>query len=109
MRQLNDHELFNIDCSTLPWEPSTFAAGVSVKNVAVAGGLELQLVRFEPGARLPEHTHALPEFIYVLEGDLCIGDAVLGAGSASIASHGSVHANVHSVTGCTFVLVDQPL
>ena len=41
---------------------------VFVKDVAVTGGLEMQIVRFEPGARLPLHEHECPERIYVLEG-----------------------------------------
>lgn len=109
MHQLAQAELFCIACEDLPWQPSTFAAGVSVKDVGVTGGLEMQLVRFEPGARLPLHTHECPEFIYVLDGELSIGGQTLGKGCASIASVGSVHADVHSVQGCTFVLVDRPL
>ena len=82
---------------------------MSVKDVAVAGGLEMQIVRFDPGTKLPVHMHEIPEFIYVLEGELRIADQTLGPGWASVASQGSVHSDVHSVTGCTFVLVDRPL
>ena len=109
MIQLDDGKLLYLSCDDLPWKPSTFAAGVCVKDVAVTGGLEMQIVRFEPGARLPLHTHELPEFIYVLEGELSVAGQQLRRGWASIASAGSVHADVHSDTGCTFVLVDRPL
>ena len=80
-----------------------------MKDVAVTNGLEMQIVRLEPGARIPPHTHECPEFIYVLEGELMLGDERLGPGSASIASVGSVHSEVHSETGCVFVLVDRPV
>jgi quercetin dioxygenase-like cupin family protein len=80
-----------------------------VKDVAVTNGLEMQIVRLEPGARIPPHTHECPEFIYILEGELMLGDERLGPGSASIASVGSVHSEVHSETGCVFVLVDRPV
>jgi anti-sigma factor ChrR (cupin superfamily) len=43
--------------TTYPWRPSTMAPGVSVKDIAVTAGWEMQLVRFEPGARFPVHTH----------------------------------------------------
>jgi quercetin dioxygenase-like cupin family protein len=109
MNQLNHGKLVCLSCDALPWKPSTFAAGVSVKDVAVAGGLEMQIVRFETGTRLPVHKHELPEFIYVLEGELTIAGQRLGPGWASIASPGSVHADVHSDNGCVFVLVDRPL
>jgi anti-sigma factor ChrR (cupin superfamily) len=82
---------------------------VFVKDVAVTDGLEMQIVRLEPDARLPLHTHECPEFIYVLEGELIIGDRRLSDGWASVASVGSVHPDVHSETGCVFVLVDRPL
>lgn len=109
MNQLDDGKLLCLSCNELPWKPSTFVAGVSVKDVAVSGGFELQLVRFAPGARLPVHKHELPEFIYVLEGELTVAGNSLQRGSASIASPGSVHTDVHSDTGCIFVLVDRPL
>jgi anti-sigma factor ChrR (cupin superfamily) len=109
MIQLDDGKLLCLSCDDLSWKPSDFAAGVAVKDVAVSGGLEMQIVRFEPGARLPLHAHELPEFIYVLEGELSVAGQNLRRGWASIASPGSVHADVHSDTGCTFVLVDRPL
>ncbi|MGH8147121.1 MAG: cupin domain-containing protein [Rhodanobacteraceae bacterium] len=109
MIHLDDGKLLCVQCDELPWQPSTFARGVSVKNVATANGFEMQFVRFDAGARLPTHTHELPEFIYVLAGELSIAGQALGPGWASIASKGSVHSDVHSTKGCTFVLVDRPL
>jgi hypothetical protein len=38
-----------------------------------------------------------------------LGGQHLSRGWASVASAGSVHADVHSETGCVFVLVDRPL
>lgn len=109
MSELNPGELVCVACDDLPWKPSTFAAGLFVKDVAVTNGLELQIVRLEPGARIPPHRHECPEFIYVLEGELIVAAQRLGPGSASVASAGSVHSEVHSETGCVFVLVDRPV
>lgn len=108
MRQLKQGDLFVVGCDDLPWQPSTFAKGLSVKNIAVAGGLEMQLVRMEPGARIPRHTHELPEFIYVLEGALQLAGRTLAPGWASVAAQGSEHLDVHSSDGCTFLLIDRP-
>jgi len=91
----------------VPWKPSTMAAGVFVKDLAVTDGWEMQLVRFEPGARFPIHTHEHPEFLFILEGELMQAGRRLGPGWASIASRGSVDVDVHSETGCVFVLVDR--
>ncbi|MGA9853786.1 MAG: cupin domain-containing protein [Gammaproteobacteria bacterium] len=109
MNPLDHGKLVCLSCDDLPWKPSAFAVGVFVKDVAVTGGLEMQIVRFEPGARLPLHEHELPEFIYVLEGDVIIAGQHLSRGWASVASAGSVHTDVHSDSGCIFVLVDRPL
>ena len=109
MNALNSGQLLCARCDDLPWKPSTFAAGVFVKDVAVTDGFEMQIVRLEPGARLPLHTHELPEFIYVLEGEVVIEGQHLSQGWVSVASVGSSHSDVHSETGCVFVLVDRPL
>lgn len=108
MTKLDRGELFSISCDEVPWEPSALT-GLFVKNIAVAGEFELQLVRLEPGASIPLHTHDLPEFIYVLEGELRVASKLLTAGSVSIAAPGSTHTDVGSSSGCTFLLVDRPL
>ena len=97
----------SVNTGGLPWRPSTFTAGVSVKDVATTDGLEMQIVRFDPGARFPIHTHERPEFIYILEGELIQAGRRLGAGWASVSTIGSVDDDVHSETGCVFVLVDR--
>ncbi len=109
MNELAAGQLLCVRCDDLPWKPSTFAAGLFVRDVAVANGLELQIVRLEPGARIPLHPHECPEFIYVLEGEIILGAKRLGPGGASVASIGSVHSDIHSETGCVFVLVDRPV
>jgi anti-sigma factor ChrR (cupin superfamily) len=96
-----------VDTAELAWRPSTFAAGVFVKDVATTDGWELQVVRCEPGARFPLHQHAWPEFIFVLEGELVQAGQRLGAGWASVAAAGSVDEDVRSESGCVFVLVDR--
>jgi anti-sigma factor ChrR (cupin superfamily) len=109
MNVLKSGQTLCLRCDDVPWKPSTFAPKVFVKDVAVTDGLEMQIVRLEPDAWFPLHTHECPEFIYVLEGELIIGDHRLSDGWASVASVGSVHPDVHSETGCIFVLVDRPL
>lgn len=91
----------------LPWRPSKMAAGVFVKDVAVTDGWEMQIVRFEPGARFPVRTHESPEFVFILEGELVQAGRRLGPGWASVASAGTLDEDVYSETGCVFVLVDR--
>jgi anti-sigma factor ChrR (cupin superfamily) len=97
----------SVNTADLAWRPSTFAEGVFVKDVAITGEWEMQLVRFEPGAHFPTHKHELPEFIFILEGELIQGGRHLRPGWATVSSAGSIDADVHSDTGCVFVLVDR--
>ena len=81
------------------------ASGVFVKDIAVTDGWEMQLVRFEPGARFPAHTHESPEFLFILEGELVQEGQRMGPGC--VAGAGTVDDDVYSDTGCLFVLVDR--
>jgi ChrR Cupin-like domain len=96
-----------VDTDDLPWRPSAFAADVFVKDIAATDGWEMQVVRCEPGARFPIHAHERPEFVFILAGELVRAGQRLGPGWASVASAGSVDDDVHSETGCVFVLVDR--
>ena len=83
------------------------ASGVFVKDIAVTDAWEMQIVRVEPGARCPAHTHEGPEFLFILEGELVRGGCRMGPGWASVARAGTIDENVYSETGCVFVLVDR--
>jgi anti-sigma factor ChrR (cupin superfamily) len=96
-----------VDVAELPWRPSTMTAGVFVKDIAVTDGWEMQLVRVEPGARFPAHTHERPEFLFVLEGELVQAGRRMGPGWASVFGAGTLDEDVHSDRGCVFVLVDR--
>ncbi len=109
MKILDRGEIFFQQPDEMVWKPSTFAKGLSVKDIAIAGELEMQFVRMEAGAKIPVHTHELPEFIYILQGELIIAGQVLNAGCVSIAAPGSEHLDVHTIHGCTFLLVDKPV
>jgi hypothetical protein len=57
------------------------APRVFMKDIAVTGGWEMQIVRCEPGAQFPVHTHESPEFLFILEG-VCFCAIRFGAMSA---------------------------
>jgi anti-sigma factor ChrR (cupin superfamily) len=97
----------SVKVDDLPWRPSTAGPGVFVKDIAVTDGWEMQIVRFEPGARAAVHAHEFPEFLFVLEGELVQAGRRLGPGWASVAAAGTVDDDVRSETGCVFVLVDR--
>ncbi len=103
-----EHGFFrSVKVDDLSWSPSTMASGVFVKDIAVTDGWEMQIVRFEPGTRLPVHTHESPEFLFILVGELVQAGRRMGPGWASVASAGTIDADVYSQRGCVFVLVDR--
>lgn len=75
------------------------ALGVFVKDIAATDGWEMQIVRFRPGARFPVHTHASPEFLFILEGELVQAGRRMGPGWASVAGAGTIDEDVYSETG----------
>jgi anti-sigma factor ChrR (cupin superfamily) len=75
-------------------------------------GYAVLLGKLERGARYPAHVNAGPEDIYILTGDLVVGDRKLGAGDFHHADKGSQHPENYSVEGCTLLAVlttDDPL
>ncbi len=93
------------DARQKPFRPSTAATKVCVKDLGMADGYSMQLVRFEPGAVFPRHVHRGPEFVYILEGELIQCGRRLGPGWASVAATGSLDDDVRSEQGCTFLTV----
>ncbi len=59
------------------------------------------LFRAEPGMQYPPHRHAEVEEIYMLSGDLIIGEQVYGAGDYIRSHPGSIH-SPYTKTGCMF-------
>jgi quercetin dioxygenase-like cupin family protein len=75
-------------------------------------GYAVMLGRLEPGVRYPAHTNEGPEDLYVLTGDLHIGDRTLWAGDFHHADTGTWHEENYSMEGCTLIAVltaDHPL
>jgi anti-sigma factor ChrR (cupin superfamily) len=54
----------------------------------------------QPGAEYVDHDHDQDEEIYMIEGDLIIGNVVLGAGDFHVAKSGKHHPTHRTKTGC---------
>jgi len=83
--------------------------GVSVRplNVDAERRYVTMLVRMEPGASYPEHSHAGVEECYVLQGDLRVGDDTLHAGDYQCADGGSEHGAQSTEKGCLLLIVSS--
>ena len=82
------------------WYPST--SGVQVMPLSGDKHVTSMLVRFDAGASVRDHTHALDEDCLVLEGDMFLGDILIRAGDYQLAPAGSSHLGEMSDHGVTF-------
>jgi quercetin dioxygenase-like cupin family protein len=60
------------------------------------------LLKAQPGVRYPWHRHASTEEIFMVAGELQIGDTIYGEGSYIVSAPGSAHAPETAI-GCTFL------
>lgn len=95
----------------LDWTPlredGTDTTGLSVKVLRfdeASGRPPTFLLRFEPGASYPHHSHPAGEEAYVLEGEVAFGERHLRAGDYLYTPPGGTH-GVHSPTGCVILFV----
>lgn len=81
-----------VEVAKLPWEKTRFA-GVEMKTLLVdrQTGVVTSLMKFAPGAKLPDHEHVLIEQTYVLEGSLVCGEGECKAGDYVWRPAGSRH------------------
>jgi anti-sigma factor ChrR (cupin superfamily) len=87
------------------WE--NVAPGISVKLLANDEEKQVvsMLVRLEPGASYPAHTHAGIEELHLLEGELWIDDRKLYPGDYNYGKPGEGDDRVWTETGCMCVLI----
>lgn len=81
-----------VEVAQLPWEKTRFA-GVEAKTLVVdpETGVVTALMKFAPGAKLPDHEHMRIEQTYVLEGSLVCGEGECKAGDFVWRPAGSRH------------------
>jgi anti-sigma factor ChrR (cupin superfamily) len=77
-------------------------AGVQALPLAVQANVVSMLVRFEAGAGVPDHGHALDEDCLLLQGEMFLGDILLRAGDYQLAPAGGTHFGETSETGALF-------
>ncbi len=81
--------------------------GASVKLLSMdeQRGYAVVLGKLEAGASYPPHTHIHSEQVYVLEGDLSIGEQKMMAGDFHQAAAGTRHDVNFSEGGCTILAI----
>ena len=79
------------------WE--TVAPGVARKRLWSDARMASYFFRLAPGAEVAGHEHPLDEECIMLEGDVFLGDILLGVGEYQVAPAGTRHGLAHSDSG----------
>jgi putative transcriptional regulator len=88
------------------WKPLPLpGAWIKLLSVDRASGYAVLLGKLDPGVRYPAHTHTGSENLYILTGDLQIGQLALGPGDFHHSDAGTSHPLNHSIEGCTLLAV----
>lgn len=91
-----------VDPGSKRWRASS--PGVEVLPLRGDAGVLSMLVRFAPGASVPDHAHALDEDCLVLQGEMFLGDILLTPGDYQMAPAGCTHFGTTSDVGVLFFL-----
>jgi predicted ChrR family anti-sigma factor len=91
-----------------PWKDSD-VPGVRVRVLSTDPSRNqfTALVRMAPGTSYPPHIHGGPEECLVLEGDLHVGEEVMGPGDYQRAPTGSRHGTQSTQQGCLLLIVSS--
>jgi anti-sigma factor RsiW len=85
-------------------EPGTLALPLAG---SAAEGIEISLLRVEPGATVARHRHDWTEELCVISGDCHCQGLELGPEDYHRANRGTTHDVTHSVGGCTLVYITR--
>ncbi len=86
------------------WVQAAPGLKIKVLNEIAAVNRQTFMAWLEPGAEYDDHDHDQDEEIYMVEGDLIIGDVVLKAGDFHVARAGKHHPTHHTRTGCICII-----
>lgn len=80
-------------------------AWIKLLSLERSRGYAVLMGKLDAGVRYPAHTHFGAEELYILTGDLHIGDRTLRAGDFHHSDAGTSHGVNYSVEGCTLLAV----
>jgi putative transcriptional regulator len=78
--------------------------GIRVMPIQVGGRAKVELMRMEPGAAAPQHSHKGHEYTLVLSGGFSDGTASYGPGALSVAGPDHTHRPVADADGVCIAL-----
>jgi anti-sigma factor ChrR (cupin superfamily) len=87
------------DAADLPWQPLRDGVDILQVHGDVQAGCSTALLRYQPGASVPQHLHSGHEHILILRGSQADQHGIYRAGTFLINMPGGSH-RVVSVEGC---------
>ena len=94
-----------VNAADVDWAPWGSGGDAKAKLMASAGGYNVVLVVAEPGFGTDPHVHAFPEFVFVIDGTVRVQGDVLGPGGAYAAAAESVHTELGTDSGATYLSI----
>ena len=89
----------------LEWAPWGTGGNARAKVLGMADGYVVALVEAAPGYSGDPHSHAYPEFLYVIDGVLQNQGQEMVAGDGYAAGTGSTHADFCTEGGATYISI----
>lgn len=106
--RVRDHERGLASATIRPehgeWERFSPRIKIKVLRREADGSSMSYLLKLEPGAFLVPHHHHIDEECVVLEGEVTIGDELVGAGTYHLAPRGMVHQAIRSEHGAVLFI-----
>jgi quercetin dioxygenase-like cupin family protein len=90
--------------NTGEWTDSAPGLRIKMLNQIDKIGRQTFMAELSPGAEYAGHDHGQDEEIYMISGDLIIGDIVLTAGDFHVAHAGKHHPTHRTRTGCLCII-----
>jgi len=103
-----EHSLTGWDIANaadIEWAPWGSRGDAKAKLIATADGYNVVLVVAEPGYATDPHVHGFPEFVYVIDGTMHAQGHVLASGDAYAAAAGSLHTEMRTDSGATYLTI----
>ena len=103
-----EHSLTGWDiarAADVDWTPWGSRGGAKAKLIASADGYNVVIVVAEPGYATEPHVHGFPEFVYVIDGKMHVQGHLLAGGDAYAAAAGSVHTELRTESGATYLSI----
>lgn len=102
--QGREPDFITVRASKGKWEHLMPKVDKKVLFVDIERKTEAYLLRLQPGAELPRHSHDSDEYCMVLEGDVMFDDIELHEGDFHLARQGSWHSMARSSSGALLYL-----